>query len=74
MQEDVIYLKKTIKIKGMKCDKCASRVKNALEKFDEINKVEVNLDDGSVNIEYNKELDLNKVCEEIDNIGFGVKD
>jgi len=61
-----------IKIKGMKCDKCASRVKDALESMEEINKVKITLDDGIAKIDGKDNLNLEKIKEKIDDLGYEV--
>lgn len=37
-------MKKVVKINGMKCEHCSSRVQSALEKLDSVKSVKVNLD------------------------------
>ena len=44
----------TINVQGMSCGGCASKVKNALEALDGVQGVQVTLETGLVNVEYNE--------------------
>ena len=68
------YMKKIILVDGIKCDKCVSRIKKKLENIDNIKNVLVNLNTKEVTIEYNKEIELDKIYENINNLGFNVID
>ena len=65
-------MEKIIKINGMKCDKCANRVKGALESIDEVSKVQVILDEGIAKIEGNDNLNVDIIKEKIDDLGYEV--
>lgn len=63
-------LKTIIEVSGMSCKHCASRVKEALEKEQDIKKVSVDLKKNTVTITSTKELELDKVKEIIENLGY----
>lgn len=65
-------MKKIIKVDGMHCDKCVSRVKKCLESIDNIRIVDVILENKEVVIEYDNNIDLNLIKEKIDDLGFEV--
>lgn len=64
---------KTILIEGMSCNHCKMSVEKALNSIEGVTKVEVNLENKNAVIEYNKEIDDNKIKEVIENEGFAVK-
>ncbi|MBQ8891764.1 MAG: heavy-metal-associated domain-containing protein [Bacilli bacterium] len=66
-------MQKIIKVDGMKCDKCASRVKDCLEKIDNIEKVLVDLETKEVKIEYKEEFDIDLIKEKINDLGYLVR-
>ena len=54
----------------MSCEHCASRVKSALEKEKDIKKVSVDLKTNTVTFTSSKELELDKIKEIIENLGY----
>ncbi|MEE3343362.1 MAG: heavy metal-associated domain-containing protein [Bacilli bacterium] len=61
--------KKIVNISGMSCEKCAKKVKNALESIPEINKVKVDLSKNAALIYYKTEVndeDIRRKIEEFD--------
>ena len=61
-----------LKIDGIHCDNCRSRIKKVLEKNEEIKTVNVN--DNVATIEYENDLDHEKVIDTINSIGFETKE
>ena len=61
-----------LKIDGIHCDNCRSRIKNVLEKNSEIKEVEV-IDDKAI-IKYDSDLNHEKVINTINDIGFETKE
>jgi len=66
-------MKKILEIEGMKCDKCTSRIKSALENMDNIKSVDVSLENKEAIIEYDKDINLEIINETINDLGFKVK-
>lgn len=64
----------TINVQGMSCDGCASKVKNALEALNEIHGVQVTLETGLVNVEYNETEKANPDVfrDTVEGLGFDV--
>lgn len=62
-----------IKVKGMMCEGCENRIKNALFTIDGVEKVEANHKTGLVKVEISKELEINTLKNKIDDIGFEVE-
>ena len=58
----------TYKVNGMKCDGCASSVREALEKADASAKVEIDLDAGEVSIQ--GELGADDVRAAVEGAGY----
>jgi len=65
---------KTIYIEGMQCNHCKMSVEKALQSIEGITNVDVSLEEKRATIEFNKEIDDNKIKEVITDIGFTVKD
>lgn len=63
-------IKTIIVVSGMSCEHCASRVKSALEKEKGIKKVSVDLKTNTVTFTSSKELELDKIKEIIENLGY----
>ena len=62
-----------IKVKGMVCNGCENRVKNALKTIDGIEEVIANHNDGTVKITSNEEVQQSVMEEKIEDIGYEVK-
>lgn len=56
-------MKKNISVRGMSCQGCALRVKEALEELPDVERVEVFLEEGKVAIHYAGEIS-NRLLEE----------
>ncbi len=61
-----------IKVKGMVCEGCENRVKNALSTIDGVDNVEANHKTGIVTVKLNKEIEKSIFEEKIDDLGFEI--
>lgn len=61
-------MKLYVKIKGISCDSCRIKIKEALRKLENVKNVQVN--GSTAIIEYEKSIDKNIVVETINNIGY----
>ncbi len=61
-----------INVKGMVCEGCENRVKNALGEIKGIEKVEANYKTGIVKILANEDIERKNMEEVIEDIGFEV--
>lgn len=60
-------------VKGMTCGGCEKAVKGVLHDLDGVDRVDVALKSGKVDIAYNNEIvTLEKIIEEIEDIGYDV--
>lgn len=66
-------IQKSIKIDGMQCSHCASRVENALKNIKGVKSVKVDLSTGNVTITSNTELDNTLISTLIENLGYTIK-
>ncbi|WP_096186267.1 copper chaperone CopZ [Evansella halocellulosilytica] len=65
--------KETLKVEGMSCGHCVSAVEGSVGGLDGVSGVNVNLDEGLVEVEYNNGLvTLEKIKETIDEEGYDV--
>jgi len=66
-------MKTTLHVKGMSCGHCVSSVKGALEQLNGITSVEVNLDDGKVDVTYNdSQVTVEEMSNTIEDQGYNV--
>ena len=63
----------TIKVKGMMCEGCENRIKNALGEVEGIKEVEANHNTGLVKITSTDEVKKEDMEETIEDIGFEVE-
>ena len=61
-----------IKVKGMVCNGCENRIKNALSQIEGVKKVQANHETGIVSIKTKEDIDLNIIYDKINNLGFEV--
>ena len=54
-------MKKSIKINGICCSGCTSKIENALKGLAETEKVEINSSEGIVSLELSKDVDNNLI-------------
>lgn len=64
----------TLQVEGMSCGHCKMAVTNALTELDGVANVEVHLEKGTVDVEYNEaKVSLDKMKEAIEEQGYDVK-
>ena len=61
-----------IKVKGMMCEGCENRIKNALSTINGVEKVEADHKTGLVKIAMSTEIEKDKLTEKIEDLGFDV--
>jgi len=69
-----VKIMKTISIEGMQCNHCKMSVEKALNSIEGITSVEVNLENKNAVIEFNKEIENDKIKSVIEEAGFEVID
>ncbi|HEK9100586.1 copper chaperone CopZ [Bacillus pfraonensis] len=63
----------TLNVQGMTCNHCKMAVTNALTELEGVQNVEVHLQEGTVNVEYdNAKVDADKMKEVIEDQGYDV--
>ena len=63
-----------INVKGMVCNGCENRVKNALKTIDGVEEVKANHQDGTVIVKANDNVELSAIKEKVEDIGYEVKE
>ncbi|MFB4163546.1 copper chaperone CopZ [Alteribacillus sp. JSM 102045] len=65
----------TLNVQGMSCGHCVKAVEGSVGDLDGVSKVKVNLEQGTVDVEYNTEKTSHKeIVETIDDQGYDVKE
>ncbi|HCO70459.1 MULTISPECIES: heavy-metal-associated domain-containing protein [unclassified Mesotoga] len=62
-----------LEIEGMSCNHCRMRVENALKAVDGVEKVIVDLDNGTAEVFSTKEIERNLLREIIEDAGYALK-
>ena len=62
-----------INVKGMVCNGCENRVKNALKTIDGVEEVEANYTNGIVKVKSKDEVEESTLKDKIEDIGFEVE-
>lgn len=64
----------TLKVSGMACGGCASKVKQALEGIAGVTNADVTLENGHVEVTYTESAEANRACFQtvIEDLGFDV--
>jgi copper chaperone len=61
-------------VQGMTCNHCKMAVTNALQELEGVNRVEVHLEKGTVDVDYDEmKISLDKLKEAIEEQGYDVK-
>ncbi|RDU22014.1 heavy metal translocating P-type ATPase [Anaerosacchariphilus polymeriproducens] len=67
--------KETLKITGMTCAACASRIEKVVRKMDGVEQISVNLATEKATVSFHEEsTDLNSIKEKIEKVGYGALD
>ncbi|TDQ36750.1 copper ion binding protein [Aureibacillus halotolerans] len=64
--------KTTIQVKGMSCSHCEDSVKNALLTIDGVAAVDVHLQEGQVDVQFNQEVAMKTLYDAIEDQGYDV--
>lgn len=64
---------KTLKIEGMKCQKCSARVNEALSAVPGVKSVDVDLEKGKAKVEYDGAVEDEALCMAVIDAGFKAK-
>ncbi|MFY0781788.1 copper chaperone CopZ [Peribacillus simplex] len=66
--------KNTLNVKGMSCGHCIKAIEGSVGKLSGVNSVKVNLDSGTVEVEFNtNDVTLDSIKETIDDQGYDVQ-
>jgi len=65
-------IKTELTVWSMTCDKCVNKIKKALSELDGIIEVEVDLDEESVTVEHDPELDIDLIKNTITKEGYNI--
>jgi copper chaperone len=64
----------TLQVQGMTCNHCKMAVTNALQELVGVNRVEVHLDKGTVDVDYDEtKVSIDQLKEAIEEQGYDVK-
>lgn len=63
-------MKTTVRIQNLKCNGCASTIKNKLSELDNINEVSVDVENDAVTFEYDKEDTFETAKKELHKLGY----
>jgi len=64
----------TLHVQGMTCEHCKMAVTNALKELDGVKNVEVHLQEGTVDVDYDEtKVSVEKLKEAIEEQGYDVK-
>lgn len=61
-----------LKVEGMVCEGCENRVKSAVSLMDEVENVDANHNTGIVTVNVKEDLDIAKIKEKIEDLGYDV--
>lgn len=64
---------KTLKIEGMKCEKCQAKVDTALKAVPGVTSVDVDLGKGRAKVEFDGDVDDETLCMAVVDAGFKAK-
>ncbi len=63
-------MKITVQIQNLKCNGCASTIKNKLSELENINEVSVDVENDSVSFEYDSETTFETAKKELHKLGY----
>lgn len=61
-----------LKVEGMVCEGCGNRVKSAISLMDGVENVDANHNTGIVTVNVKEDLDIAKIKEKIEDLGYDV--
>lgn len=62
----------TLQVEGMSCGHCVNSIENSVGAINGVEKVNVQLEAGKVDVEFNNEVDVKKITETIEDQGYTV--
>jgi len=63
----------TLQVQGMTCGHCVKSVENSVGAMNGVERVLVELSNGTVAVEYNNDVDVQKITDTIEEQGYTVK-
>ena len=63
-------MKTTVQIQNLKCNGCATTIKNKLQDLENIQNIEIELEESKVSFEHDTESDLVIVKKELHHLGY----
>jgi copper chaperone CopZ len=63
-------MKTTVQIQNLKCNGCATTIKNNLQKLQNITGIEINLEDSLVSFDHKTNEDLENVKKHLHDLGY----
>ncbi|WP_019414278.1 copper chaperone CopZ [Paenisporosarcina sp. TG20] len=62
----------TLQVEGMTCGHCVKSVENSVGALNGVERVLVELNNGTVNVEFNNDVDVQKITDTIEDQGYTV--
>ncbi|PUB10620.1 copper chaperone CopZ [Paenisporosarcina sp. OV554] len=62
----------TLQVQGMSCGHCVKSIENSVGAIEGVEKVNVQLNDGTVDVEFNNKVDVQKITDTIEDQGYTV--
>jgi len=62
----------TLQVEGMSCGHCVKSIENSVGAINGVEKVNVQLEAGTVDVEFNNEVDVKKIKDTIEDQGYTV--
>lgn len=62
----------TLQVQGMTCGHCVKSVENSVGALNGVNKVDVSLSNGTVEVEFNNSVNVKQISETIEEQGYTV--
>jgi len=63
----------TLQVQGMSCGHCVKAIENSVGALNGVEKVNVQLDSGTVDVEFNNEVDVQQISDTIEDQGYTVE-
>ncbi|MGE6489771.1 copper chaperone CopZ [Paenisporosarcina sp. NPDC076898] len=63
----------TLQVLGMSCGHCVKTIENSLGALNGVEKVNVQLDAGTVDVDFNNEVDVQQISDTIEDQGYTVE-
>lgn len=63
----------TLQVQGMSCGHCVKTIENSVGALNGVEKVNVQLDAGTVDVEFNNEVNVQQISDTIEDQGYTVE-